>query len=324
MSFSDLAGGLGPSLDSDPVASKLLRFLDITTVEERRYQIRASGLPFCPRRHSLSTVLKKKHLPTSSSEFIDDATLTVGHTYHALLQKWMGRAGTIVGDWQCPGCKTEKKWREGAPRCKTEGCSHYGQDMVYEEIFLTDPETGLTAHPDGLFFSPKGVLEGLEFKTIVQANLEDLSEPYESHLKYQAAAYAYLLNKIRGLRIKHFTFIYISRNLPQSHKVYYFKKGKPLTVSQSWAGKNTLIKMFRCKIDFDLIEKEFEKIKITQKVQKKFGGRLIPRDVESGWGRCESKNSPPARMCSMAGPCFARRIEQEYKEIRLKKLPVLP
>lgn len=325
MSYGEMANtrGMKHSFhEVDPFASSLLKFFHHKSYSSFNYELRASCLPFCARYHSLALGLKKKDLPSEVTTFLDDAILSTGHTFHAVLQRWMGMAGTLVGNWKCHACG-KTVFQEGQPRCCDRKCANLGGPMEYVELNLKDKKTGLTAHPDGLFYTPKRVLEGLEFKTIVQANLEELTQPYDAHLKYQAATYARLVKSNLDLDVRHFTFVYIARNLPSSYKILYSKReGEALkTVAEGYSGKFTLMKMFRREIDMGFIDAEFAKIRTTQKLLKKYPGQLIPHGVSKNFSMCRKATDEEARFCSLSHACFSSNIEERYPTLKSSKLP---
>lgn len=329
MSYAQLAQhrGIQSSLgDIDPIATALAKFITHKTYLPLKRELRASMLPFCPRYYSLSQVLKEDDWPSEARTFMDDAILECGHTMHSILQKWFGAVGNLVGKWECPECKgTAGPLKQGPQVCTTKKCPRRGQEMVYAELELRDKDTGLTAHPDGLWFTPKRVLEGLEFKTIVQDHLDELDEPYETHEKFQAAAYAYLLKQNLDLDVRHFTFVYIARNLPSSFKILFSKKNGEDTkiVAKGYGGKFILCKMFRREIDFDHIHGEFKTIRRVQRVQKKFPNRLLPLNAKLGCAACKDEAEGRERYCPMVTTCFSNRIAARYKTIKTRHLPDL-
>lgn len=105
------------------------------------YTMRASGFPFCPKEFVLATFLNPP-APKIDYYWLDHYA-EVGHQQHGSLQKWLGRAQILFGDWKCWRCKNIVRDHLGPPTC----CH---QEMEFRENAYYDPVTGMTGHSDGV------------------------------------------------------------------------------------------------------------------------------------------------------------------------------
>lgn len=292
------------SSNSDGLIEAILKSFKKKDYKRSVLEIRPSALPLCGRRLSFDFVLDPSEKPVEPVDFINDAITGFGNTIHAIIQKWLGSIGLLLGDWVCLGCRVEAKWHKGAPLCKNKKCPDYKLPMVYQELNLNHPIVKL-GHPDGLIVFDDTTF-GLEIKTKSQKVLEEIREPVDQHIFYQAACYAAMLKFMKGIEVKEFIFFYIARNLPWRFKISYSpEKGKKAKVVFSH-GKSVphLLKIFKRKIDTRMVEEEFEYIKRYSKSQKKIGKKLL---TLNDWGICKDVTDPNTRFCPYKHICFSRK-----------------
>lgn len=206
------------------------RALEATSVwEDRPMEFRASGLPFCPRAFWLD----KKLRPSSQRSFTEEVRLWRGHGVHHCLQHWMGQAGMLFGDWECPICKmtlgADYVVRDmlGPPGT----CPRHGVTLRYREYELL--YEGLSGHPDGLVPDKADVdaFSLLEFKTLQHRGFKGSSypdwttikSPYPPHIE-QGNAYACMIEKLKGFRITKVLIWYVSIDRPAwQPKIFEFE-----------------------------------------------------------------------------------------------------
>jgi len=74
-----------------------------------------------------------------------------GHNIHDKWQRWMWKAGGLVGNWKCSICS--HRWEDTSPeRCPT--C--LTEDIRYAEVPIEDPRHRIIGHADGIWEDADG------------------------------------------------------------------------------------------------------------------------------------------------------------------------
>lgn len=272
-----------------------------------RNPLRASALPFCARQWSLLHWLPRQRQPRAPANFANLAITATGSLVHALLQHWL--QPVLWGNWYCPCCyliqHRGSRWTR-RQRCITNGCEHAA--LQYSELELTHPRLPLTGHPDGVLYLPgEATPLLLEIKTLDDAKLVELTEPLPQHLDYQASTYGYLLRRPPySLPIREAVFIYVSRNLPFSHSIWWADAGAALVeavYADTSAGARPLFKVFRRPLATEKIKAEFKLIRTTLRA-----GRRRPL-LAPHWRRCADAAAASETFCPYRLLCFSSWID---------------
>lgn len=299
-SFKDLCSNILPSQTKiDDFAKSVVSCLQMTETSEQPCTFRASSMPICGRKFSFSQVLKPEDKQATVSDFVLSLQSSIGTAMHSTVQRWLGKFGILFGDWSCPKCHREKLKHLGTPICKK--CD---LEMVYKELDLKHQTVGVTGHPDGILrVGSKWV--GFELKTKSQRTVDEISKPIETHVRFQTACYAVLLEMVFGIKLDEYAIFYISRDTPWSHRVGYSRsEGAPIeTIYSRGRSQQFLLKIFRLKVDTTAVSSEFSYIKKVIKAQIKHKKKLLPRDP---WGICKSSTDPGAKFCKYKFLCFGR------------------
>lgn len=198
--------------------------------KDRRMEFRASGLPFCPRAFWLDAKLQ----PPSWRCYTEEVRLWRGNGIHNCLQFWLGQAGILFGDWECPVCRNTlgQSYVVHDALGPPGECPLHGVTLRYREYDLE--YEGLTGHPDGLLLdsADQGGYSLAEFKTLQHRGFRGgsytypdwltIKKPYGPHVE-QANAYACMVPKIKGIRITKVLIWYVSIDRPTwQPKVFEF------------------------------------------------------------------------------------------------------
>jgi len=192
-------------------------------------EFRASSLPFCPRAFWLDARLK----PASWRSYAEEVRLWRGDGIHRCLQYWMGQAGILFGDWECPVCRMTlgPDYVVHDVLGPPGQCPRHGNTLRYREYELS--YEGLSGHPDGLIPDTAASTESfslLEIKTLQHRGFKGSSypdwmtikKPYRPHIE-QANAYARMVPRLKGLRITNVMIWYVSIDRPTwQPKVFEF------------------------------------------------------------------------------------------------------
>jgi len=149
-----------------------------------------------------------------------------GHAFHTSVQRWLGNAGFLFGNWACsdPTCDYVERDRLGPPGI----CQVHGSELVYDEYEILFK--GFSGHPDG--FLPRGdTFSLLEIKSIQHQataftpGYETIEEPIPYHVE-QANTYAVLAPKALDAikSVDRIEIWYVSVDRPTWHpKVFRLK-----------------------------------------------------------------------------------------------------
>lgn len=184
-------------------------------------EFRASSLPFCQRAFWLD----KKLEPASWRCYSEEVRFWRGHGVHNCLQFWLGQAGILFGDWECPTCQKTL----GTPYVVHDApgppgdCPRHGVTLRYREYELS--YKGLSGHPDGLILD-RDDTAGTSFSLLEVKTLQHwasknssypdwmtIKRPYGPHVE-QANAYACMVPRLKGFKIVKVLIWYVSIDRP--------------------------------------------------------------------------------------------------------------
>lgn len=244
-------------------------------------------------------VLPPQEQPNEPYDFLLDVYSRTGTITHMIVQRWLGMAGILYGDWLCPRCGKRKRGKLG-----TQTCKRCGGEMIYEELTLEHPHLKLSGHPDGILCID-GKYIGFELKTKSQKVVDGMVEPIDTHVAYQTACYAVMLALTRGIKLREYAIFYLSRDPPWFYKVGYSpSQGADIVdVYNRGNGDKYLLKIFKFKISTDIIAEEIDYIKKVIAAQKKAKGKLLSRKK---WGICKKPSDPEARYCLHRHLCWSK------------------
>lgn len=179
---------------------------------------RPSGFPYCPLVHLHKDATKDLKTTTLNSSFY----LSVGTAVHETLQRFLGLTGYVWGNYGCPKCK--KFHVSTDPFCPY--CAAKGKGKIECQYHELEHEYGnIVAHIDGLVdLGPLG-LWVIDYKTIAKMKLvhpptaEHMTLPYMKN-QHQCAAYVPVIEQLMQRPIAGFALIYVSRDTPDSRRVY--------------------------------------------------------------------------------------------------------
>lgn len=201
-------------------------------------EFRPSSFPSCPIINWMK-LTRFKHLGNTEAlhYFGMEYYTSVGTTVHEKIQYFMGFTGKMWGHWKCinPTCKEAHKAAdkldplgniiaEGKPtrRCTTNNkCPECAEPMFYIEFTLKF--RGVKGHIDGIVKLDNGKWIVLDYKTTSMKKVRKGLFPEKKHL-HQLPFYTYVLEKKYGkkygMKIDHFSLIYIPRDNPRAFFEY--------------------------------------------------------------------------------------------------------
>ncbi len=177
-------------------------------------RLRPSRFPICSVLTFLDKIDEQITGPKQNDSTLMDFFTSVGSTVHAVVQKWMGYTGRMVGNWKCPNCEHLEK----LTTFKT--CPTCHRDMVYEE--LTVKYKNLSGHVDGVFVLDSGKYIVVDYKTSSTRKIEEAKFDNIGY-KLQVLSYAYILRTKYKLPIVGASLLYIGRDNPFSYFEKHFK-----------------------------------------------------------------------------------------------------
>lgn len=286
--------GVGPLLPK--IWDRLVQ-MDKDERRNPRHPFRISSLPgLCPRELAL------RYLFPKSAE--DDAweprsllRVDTGSALHSWWQdRYLGPAGILVGDWECSGCK--KQWK----RCVIPNggkCTVCTKPLQYVEMTVSDPETGITGHTDGLLMFGDGEW-GFDLKTSNEDSMKNMRQPYEGNI-WQLNLYMHLLGVKKGL------LVYVD-------PVCRFWRE-----DRSKAKGLETLPILEFVVEYDrkwwdmAVDKVNQAKKIAEEIRTKTWTGTLPHRI------CETDKGFRASDCPVAGECFEAMIEKRVSEALLKK-----
>lgn len=273
----------------------------------RYFYLRPSSFPYCGFEKLLNA---HKDLDAPRlNEFASTYFTEVGHTTHAVFQEFGGRAGKIVGDWECKTCKATRKF-------SCDNICDCGCAMHYHELEVR--YKGLVVgHIDGLFrLDPskgkKSVHIVIDYKTTSKKKIELKGDKSPFPYKYNIAqieSYVPLAEIQYGISIDYFLLIYLARDAP--FKWGRAIRGKFLSVEDK---AKTLKKIDRYVKTHWLVlrattRKDFEKVE-TRKLCKSLD------DYTANYKGDHSE-------CSHCTKCFTEPETLITKALKYKIYPIL-
>jgi hypothetical protein len=252
--------------------------------EPKKQSFRCSQLPICPVKWVMGEFVHGGMIPTANT-FGTDWFAGFGTIAHLALQKWSAFHGMAYGDWECTHFNRKivngKEWRSKntiiiRDQLGPVKCPKCGKQMIYKELELRNPETGLTGHVDLLIPYKDGFII-VDFKTAGTEKIHELIKPaIEYHNQVQHywyeletyGAYDWKKKQHRGkLKIYGTAIFYVQRDNPFSDK--------------------DGTKVFLCKeLDKNLINRNFSNFNIANQAiengqfEKVVAGRLCKNRVD--------------------------------------------
>jgi len=228
----------------------------------RKPEIRASNMPFCPRQFIFK--YRDYYNQEETWDFLGDFYCNIGTSIHSTLQKWipMANPGFFLGNWKCRRCKIFISFKVGP-----QYCPNCGNLMEYREFLLNFIDAPVGGHCDGVILSKnetnrlcekyykhvsilninklinskkKIKIPALVFeaKSTGLWTIKNISTPYTPH-KCQSEIYTSSLRKILSKRYNN-NIINI-----KGYLIKYFSRDNPRIVSDDFikiVKKNTLYK----------------------------------------------------------------------------------
>ena len=190
----------------DAVAAKL--------EDERDFQerLRVSSFPYCPLKHLYKRMIagqEEKTADMSGHYYVD-----VGTVAHEIMQRFMGRGGSIYGAWRCKakGCKGMRAMS------RKSKCPLCGKHMEYIELTVKAFKN-ISGHLDGIWKSPAGEYFVIDYKTssvrVIQGQKRHRMLPYH-HNVMQITAYCALIELMFDIKISGWILLYVSRDSPMT------------------------------------------------------------------------------------------------------------
>jgi hypothetical protein len=184
----------------------------------------ASAFPYCARRQWIYETFPKERLPKDNYNFRSDFYKEVGNTIHKIIQKYLGIAGLLYGNWVCKNkykdCNYYVDNHIGTPICKF--CNN---PMEYKELQLNRNIFGMGGYVDGIVPSESAILE---IKSKSNNQINQMIDPVFIEWAYQASSYVTAVNRQYNMNLENVIMLYISRDNPENFKI--FKKKALLNV----------------------------------------------------------------------------------------------
>lgn len=175
-----------------------------------RFELRASGFPFCALRSSYRRCLAKQGKYKTTENFGSMFYTSVGTAAHLAFQRWMGATGRMYGAWRCT-CGGYKRFSN------KNKCNICGKEMEYVEVTVAHGKY-MTGHIDGIYRDTDGRWYVLDYKTSSVRNVEQAKKtpgkfPYYGNV-CQIKAYCALAEAELGIEISGWILVYVSRDAP--------------------------------------------------------------------------------------------------------------
>ena len=182
--------------------------IKLPSVTRKRFELRASGLPFCALRMAQNRYSHEHNDKwVVHDEFGMSFFTSVGTIAHEVFQRFTGAGGRMYGNWKCAKCGKKRK-------CSTDNKCVCGHEMAYEELTVKIGKY-FSGHVDGVYVDSKGRYFVIDYKTSTQNAIyaSPSKLPY-TYNKAQIKAYAGLLEREYGITISGWMLVYISRDNP--------------------------------------------------------------------------------------------------------------
>lgn len=181
--------------------------LEKTYVVDRRLGFYSSSLPYCPRKHFIHYNLLNKGSLKKERTFHTEYYGKLGDAAHLSIQRQLGIAGLLFGDWKCCGIKYFDTL--GSPTCPV--CGNFASYVEYK--IEEEPKSKC----DGVLPFMDAVLE---IKTKTSAAIKKMKEPVWFHWSMQGSVYADRLSKRLDMKLDKVCMLYISRDNPNVYKTF--------------------------------------------------------------------------------------------------------
>jgi hypothetical protein len=210
--------------------TKLFEQAEELQLEERKdpgrfFFMRPSGFPYCGLRKLLDAPAfldEGRYMGLAGAYFT-----SVGTAAHSAFQKYIGRLGTMIGDWRCSRCNQIEKFSTFSmcPTCKIP--------REYDELEIYYRNT-VVGHTDGLLRlnekkKGKPVYYVVDYKTsaFYKTSKTEKSKakifPLRSNVA-QIKMYIVLLEAMYNINVEGYALAYLGRDLPLG------KRGRHLVV----------------------------------------------------------------------------------------------
>ncbi len=200
-------------------ASEKIQF-DYTRDPRRYFYLRPSSFPYCGFRKALEFDFEKPLKENLASSYFTG----VGTSAHSTFQRFMGKTGSLVGDWECKKCGNKTTFSTNSI------CKKCGSEMLYEELELRIKNT-LLGHTDGLV---KLKVKGKAKYFVIDFKTTSLKKVYASKYNktifplranvYQIQNYVPALEIQYSIKIDGYALIYLPRDLPLGSNVKIVEK----------------------------------------------------------------------------------------------------
>ncbi len=179
---------------------------------KRIKSLRPSQLPFCPVGFF---VYHAAHGALRSMDMRGAFYTEVGTAVHEVLQRYMGRSGRFLANWQCVICR--KKHLVSMENV----CCDF--PMKYSEVEIS--YKGVVGHIDAVFRDRKGNYWIVDFKTTSIKSIEEkLRDPGRVY-REQVEAYALMLWLEHGIKVKGVMLMFVKRDNPKEPGIWELKLG---------------------------------------------------------------------------------------------------
>lgn len=177
---------------------------------KRLYNLRCSQIPYCS---AAVLVNYGKRGMVHAMDFMMAFYVGVGHAVHHVMQSYLSQSGQFLANYKCHECGVVHKLSHTIECC--------GFPTEYDEIDLD--LNGIQGHIDAVFRDKNGDYWILDFKTTSLSNAtEKAKKPPENYMR-QVRAYAYLLYKQYGIKVKGLMLVFIPRDNPKEPTVWEYK-----------------------------------------------------------------------------------------------------
>lgn len=207
-----------------------LRVSDLPKAEQDEFwrrdgELHPSGFPFCGLRAAYERFVRDDD-PIVYESFGSDYYLNAGTVMHSAFQRWFGKKGRLIGDWECVRCKRVCKFNVRPKKCPC-GCPEF----KYNELGALEGK--LSWHTDGLFMygsheDPEYWLVDLKSTSMWALEKHERGQasdlPYKKNI-FQIESYTRLVEKKHKIKIAGWLLVYVPRDKPnQSWRIGIFGK----------------------------------------------------------------------------------------------------
>lgn len=174
---------------------------------KRLYHLRCSQLPFCP---SSTLISWGRRGMVQQMDLLMAYYVSVGTAVHTVMQTYLAQSGRFVADYKCGECGTSY------PLSQVHECC--GFPTEYEEVSI-DYKT-IQGHIDGIYVDKNTDKWIVDYKTTsLDSSGKKLKNPGLGY-ELQVKAYAYLLWKQYGIKVKGVMLVFIPRDNPKKPVIW--------------------------------------------------------------------------------------------------------